>query len=131
MTFNIHDQSAGVINNVAGDQHIAGGQSGTVVTAAQAGEALQALGSGLAGVPLDDATAVEARAELDEIDAQMHVEQPDARSIAGHLDRLTRLLAGAGALATAGAALVTPLETLATWLGAAGQPVLALLQTLL
>jgi len=32
MTFNIGGQNAGIINNVAGDQHITGQQHGTLVT---------------------------------------------------------------------------------------------------
>ena len=41
MTFNIGSQSGGVINNVAGDQHITGPQYGTLVTT---GDARRALG---------------------------------------------------------------------------------------
>lgn len=46
---------------------------------------------------------------------------------AGALERFTRLLSSAGALATAGATLVEPLRALAGWLGGLGKPVLQLL----
>jgi len=46
------------------------------------------------------------------------------------LERLTRLLAAAGSLATSGAALLGPLHALAGWLGALGGPILALLPAL-
>jgi len=53
MTFNIGNQNAAIINNVAGDQRIEGGQHGTAVTAVSTEEARRAvreLRSGLAGL---------------------------------------------------------------------------------
>lgn len=52
---------------------------------------------------------------------------PAPQEVAGRLDRVTRALSRAGALAAAGAGLVGPLTTLGRWLGPAGAAVLALL----
>ena len=127
MSIQIKNQNAGVINNVDGDQVVYGGQHGTVVTGADARRAVRELRDALAGVALDDATAAEARAQIAEIDAAVHAPQPDKHRAAGPLKRLVKLLADAGSLATAGAALVGPLQTLAGWLGAHGAAILSLL----
>jgi hypothetical protein len=118
MTFNIGSQSGGVINNVGGDQHITGGQQGTVITTEQARQALHDLRDALSSAPLDQGTAAAARAEVTEMDAAMRDASPDRSRFAAALNRLTRLLTAAGSLASAGTALAGPLHTLATWVGA-------------
>ena len=130
MTFNIGSQTAGVINNVQGDQHITGSQQGVVVTAEDARQALGNLRQAVAGAGLDETTAVQARAHLAELDTTVRAAQPDRSRFARALERLTRLLAAAGPLATAGAALAGPLQALALWLGALGEPILHLLPAL-
>jgi hypothetical protein len=130
MTFNIGSQTGGIINNVAGDQRITGGQHGTVVTTEAAQRAVQELRDGLAATALDGPTATEARTRVDEIDTALRAPQPDRSRVAAALERLTRLLAAAGSLATAGVALIAPLHTLAGWLGTLGEPILRLLPAL-
>ena len=130
MTFNIGSQSGGVINNVAGDQHITGQQYGTLVTTEDARRALGELRHGVTTAGLGEATAAEAHADVAEMDEVLRAERPDKRRFAGALERLTRLLAAAGSLATSGAALLGPLHALAGWLGALGGPILALLPAL-
>ena len=127
MSPQIRDQHAVVINNVDGDQVIYGGQYGTVVTSEQARRAVHDLRDALAGAVLDDATAAEARGRVAEIDAEVRAPEPDKERAAGPLKRLVKLLADAGSLATAGAALIGPLQTLAGWLGAHGAAILGLL----
>jgi hypothetical protein len=127
MSPQIRDQHAGVINNVDGDQVIYGGQHGTMVTSEDARRAVHDLRDALAGAALDDATAAEARARVAEIDAEVHAPAPDKERAVGPLRRLVKLLANAGSLATAGAALIGPLQTLAGWLGAHGAAILGLL----
>lgn len=129
MTFNIGSQTGGVINNVAGDQHITGGQRGAV-TAGEARQALGDLGRAVAAAGLDETTAAQARAQVTEMETEMRTGRPDRSRFAGALERLTRLLSAAGSLSTAGAALIGPLHTLACWLGAAGASVLHLLPAL-
>lgn len=127
MTFNIGSQSGGIINNVAGDQHIAGGQRGRAVTAEAARRAVNDLRTVLAAAPLDEATAAEAQEQVEAIDAEVQRPQPDRPRVARSLESLTRVLAAAGSLATAGTALIGPLYTLAGWLGVLGEPVVRLL----
>jgi len=131
MTFNIGSQNAGNINNVARDQHITGGQHGTLVTPDAARQAVIDLRAGLRVTPFDEGTSAAADADLTEIEASMHQPEPDRAQIAPRLERLTRLLVAAGSLAAAGSSLLQPLHTLATWLGALGRPILALLPALL
>jgi hypothetical protein len=130
MTFNIGNQTGGVINNVAGDQHISGGQQGVLITTEDARRALAVLRRAVAAAGLDHATEASADAELSEMDDTIRAERPDRHRFAQALERLTRLLAAAGSLATGGAALVGPLHALANWLGAVGEPVLHLLPAL-
>jgi hypothetical protein len=130
MTFNIGSQSGGVINNVAGDQHITGQQHGTLVTTEDARRALGELRHAVTAAGLDEATAAGAHAQVAEMDGVLSAEHPDKPRFAGALERLTRLLSAAGALASGAAALIGPLHALAGWLGAIGGPVLALLPAL-
>jgi hypothetical protein len=128
MSFNIGNQNAGVINNVAGDQRIHGGQHGTLVTTEDALHTVGDLRAALAQVALDPDTSAVAREHVDEIESELrHEPEPDRAKVAETLERLTRVLTAAGAVTTAGAALVGPLQALAGWLGNLGGPVLALL----
>ena len=127
MSIHIKNQHGVVINNVDGDQMVYGGQHATVVTSEDARRAVHDLRDALADAALDDATVAEARARLAEIDAAVHAREPDKRRAAGPLKRLVKLLADAGSLATAGAALIGPLQTLASWLGAHGAAILSML----
>lgn len=130
MTFNIGSQTGGVINNIAGDQRISGSQQGVLVTADDARKALGSLRQAVASAGLDETTAAQAHAHLTELDTTMRAARPDRSRFARALERLTRLLAAAGPLATAGAALAGPLQALAVWLGALGEPILHLLPAL-
>ena len=130
-TFNFSgDQHAGIMNYAGGDQHIGGGQHVTVVTAPQARRAVRELWDGLTTTTLDESTAVEARAQLAEIDAAMQAPEPDRSRVEPFLKRLTQLLKAAGSLATASSSLIVPLHTLASWLGTLGGPILQMLTTL-
>jgi hypothetical protein len=131
MTFHIGNQTAGVVNNVAGDQRITGGQQGILVSPGEARQAVQDLRGAMSTVSFDDeATAAAARKHLETIDAEVQAPQPDRSRVARALEPLTRLLVAAGSLATAGATLIAPLHTLASWLGDLGRPILALLPAL-
>jgi hypothetical protein len=130
MTFNIGSQSGGVINNVAGDQHITGQQYGTLVTTEDARQALGDLRHGVTSAGLGGGTAADADAQVAEMDSALQAGRPDKPRFARALERLTRLLSAAGSLATSGAALLGPLHALAGWLGALGGPILALLPAL-
>ncbi len=127
MEIHVKNQTAGVITYVDGNQVIYGGLHGIVVTDEDACRAVHELREALASVALDRTGAAEARAQVAEIDAAVRTPQPDKRRAAGPLKRLTELLARAGSLTTASAALIGPLQILATWLGAHGTAILSLL----
>ena len=118
--------NAGVVN-MADKMTIYGNQYGTMAADEGARQAVRDLRTALAAAPLDRATRTRAGDQAAEIDAAMRAPQPDKSRIAGLLNQLTRLLAGAGALATASAALIGPLHTLVAWLGTLGVPILHLL----
>jgi hypothetical protein len=127
MNFKIGKQTAAVINNVAGNQQIAGGQHGAVIAAEEARQAVRELRDGLAATTLDAATAAEARAQLSEIDAAIHAPEPDRSRVARYLKRFTQLLVAAGSISASSAGLIGPLQTLAGWLGTLGEPILHML----
>jgi hypothetical protein len=115
MSQNIYGQQAGVANNVVGTLYSYGGQQGTVVTTGEVLGAVTQLREALAALPLDATAAAEARSRVDEIDAALTAAQPDPARVGNSLDRLERLLTRAGSLATAGASLTGPLQTLFRW----------------
>jgi hypothetical protein len=127
MSIRIKNQHGVVVNNVDGDQVIYGGQHGTMITSEDARRAVHDLRDALAGAALDNATAAEARARVAEIAAEVYAPEPDKERATGPLKRLVKLLTDAGSLATAGAALIGPLQTLVSWLGAHGAAIIGLL----
>ena len=126
MTFNIRNQTAGVINNVAGNQQV-GVQQGRVVETDDARQAVAELREAVLTASLPPEAKAEAQTHLEQVDAAVKEPEPDRSRVADSLRRLTSLLSSAGAFAAAGAALIGPLQTLATWLGELGQPIMQLL----
>jgi hypothetical protein len=121
MSFNIGSQHASVINNVAGDQY------NNITSAADAAIAVERLGQLLEQSQLPDDVARLAREQLELAASELALPSPDKPAVADRLGRLTKALASAGALATAGASLTGPLTSLAGWLGTLGDPILRLL----
>jgi hypothetical protein len=120
MEIQVNNQTAGVITYVDGNQVVYGGLHGTVFTDEDARRAVHELREALPGAALDGTGAAQARAQVAEIDAAIRGPRPDRRRAADTLRRLTELLVRAGSLTTASAALLGPLQTLATWLGVHG-----------
>jgi len=120
MTFNIHSQTAGVINQVAGDQNVYGGQHGTIGPLDSARNAVRDLRRAVDTAQLDQETAEAAKAQVVQIDVEMRKERPDPTTVESRLSKLTALLKSAGSLAAAGATIVGPIQTLVTWLGGLG-----------
>lgn len=120
MTFTIGSQQGNQINNVAGNQYLHGGQHGAVVTTDDARTLATDLRRALPHAALGRKDARAALTAIDEIDAGLAGRQPDRPRVAAAVERLTRLLSAAGALAGAGAALAGPLGGLAAWLGGLG-----------
>lgn len=126
MTFNIRNQRAGLINNVAGSQYV-GVQQGRVVGTDEARQAVAELREALLTVSLPTEAKAEAQARIEQVDAGVQEPEPDRSRVADSLRRLTGILSSVGAFAAAGAALIGPLQTLAAWLGEFGQPIMQLL----
>ncbi len=133
MTFNIGSQSGGVVNNVAGNQRVEGGQHGVMVSREDAASAAATLLELLASTHLT-ALSDEDRASVHEdaavITEEMAAPEPSPQKVAGRLERLTSVLSAAGAFVGAGAALVAPLTSIASWLGPLGGSVLQMLPVL-
>jgi hypothetical protein len=126
--FNIGSQQAGVINNVAGDQRISGGQHGTAsFGVTEALEQLDRLRVEIQRLELPEAERGQALGAIDAAQAELREPEPDRRRTAGHLERLVGILRQTGALLTAGAAVVGPLQSLAAFLGPFGASLAALL----
>ena len=69
----------------------------------------------------------ETKRELTSVQEQLGTAEADKRTVARSLERFTEILKDVGALAAASNSLSGPLQTLASWLGAAGKPILGLL----
>jgi hypothetical protein len=120
MTFNIGHQHAAVVNNVAGDQTVHGGQYGYVLAPPEVIAAVRAVRAHLNELPLGADLHARADAELADLDHQMITGRTTQRDTA---DRLSRLLAAArqtGAIITSASSLGTAISTIAHWLGPLG-----------
>lgn len=118
MTFHIGSQDAHVINNVARDQW-----NEVALTDDDAREQIRQLRRALEGAGLPPALSQDARGHLDQAEVEIR-RGPDSKPAASQrLKELTEVLGSAGALATAGGALLGPLGALAGWLGGLGKPI--------
>jgi hypothetical protein len=117
------NQQGGVVNNVAGNQTVHGGQSAVFTAGGQEVRGLvrERRSSGRC---CRRQSSQRWGPELDSLDEEVARPEPDREAVAGRLGRITRLLSSAGALATASTGLIGPLGALAGWLGALGQPIL-------
>ena len=133
MTFNIGSQSGGVVNNVGGNQRVEGGQHGVQVSREDAASAAATLRELLARTDLS-ALSDEDRASVHEdataISDEMASPEPSPDKVVGRLERLTSILSAGGARAGAGAALLGPLTSIASWIGPLGASVLGVLAAL-
>ncbi|GAA1865208.1 hypothetical protein GCM10009715_10480 [Paeniglutamicibacter psychrophenolicus] len=128
MSFNIGNQTAGVVNNVAGNQWIYGDQRGKAVGTGAVREAVRKLRGAVDDVALDDATSVAVSAGLVEIESELEAQEPERSRVRDALEKVTVLLTSAGAIAAAGQALVGPITSVASWVGSWGPAVAHLLR---
>jgi hypothetical protein len=122
--FTIGSQQAVTINQAARDQTI-NNPAGTLTIAPQG--AVADLRGALQAAALPDPTRREAEQTLDAVEAELESPGPDKARIGTLVARLTETLKEAGALATAGESLLSPLKKLTSWLAPAGQAALGLL----
>lgn len=122
MVFHIGSQHADLINNVAGDQW-----NQVTIGDDEAREQVRHLRAALerGGLPAD--VGPEARAHLEEVEAEMRRPKPRKAAVAAGLKKLAQVLISAGTLARAGGALAGPLGAVAGWLGGLGKPILDML----
>jgi hypothetical protein len=90
----------------------------------QALNAVRTLRGSLAGLDLRGEVRSAAGRTLDEIEDELRIADPDRGVITARLERFTELLTDAGAVASAGASLIRPIRTIATWLGPIGAALL-------
>jgi hypothetical protein len=119
-TFNIGNQQAGAIFQAAGDQTIHHGEGAMSVEALNAVSELRTLVEAGALRSGDKRDALKA---LDRVETELRDDAPEKSRVADNLQRLARLLDGAGALAGA----TNALRGLATWLGPLGVGLLRML----
>ncbi len=124
--FNIGSQQ-GNVSNVAGDMTVYGGQHYTGFPAELIWQELGNLQRAISAMGLDPAVQKEAAALLADADHELSRAGRDAKKVARPIERLAGLLKNIGAIAVSGAALIDPLQRIASWLGPAGQAILHLI----
>src|SRR5262245_19287801 len=83
----------------------------------QALNAVRTLRASLDGLDMPDTVHSRADAALVEIAGELRMPDPDRVVITGRLGRFIDLLDDVGVFAGAGASLIRPIRTIATWLG--------------
>lgn len=130
MTFNIANQSGGVINNVGGDQYVSGSQSGVSnVSLADARNAANVLQSLLGSVDIPATVREELQGDLAEVNRELAKPEPDQPKVAHRLTDIVQHVIGASSLIGATKEIFGTLNTLAQWLGPAGAHLLAMLSS--
>ena len=116
-----------IVNNVGGDQLVAGGQQSAVGDVREGRRLLEALRAQLRAAELPGPVGSAADAMVDGLHAERCASRPDRPAIADRLKRLTQILLSAGALVSAATGVGAPIAALAGWLGAVGRPIRAAL----
>jgi hypothetical protein len=124
VSFNIGNQQAGVVNNVAGDQTIHGGQHGALVLDVEQGRMLLAdLRRQVAGASLPDGDRTAALADIDACERALDRDEPNAPSLASRLGAVAQIVITAGAVVSAGTGIGAALAAIAAWLGPVGNSI--------
>ena len=125
--FNIGSQH-GNVSNVAGDMTVYGGQHYTGFPAELIRQELGNLQRAISAMGLDPThVQKEAAALLADADHELSRAGRDAKKVARPIERLAGLLKNIGAIAVSGAALIDPLQRIASWLGPPGHAILHLI----
>lgn len=125
MTFNIGNQQAGQINNVANDQTIYGGQHGSVggVDVERGRTVLADLRRQVAAASLPDGARTAALGHIDACERALDGDEPDARSLGSRLGTVAQVVVTAGAVVSAGTGIGAALAAVAAWLGPVGESI--------
>jgi len=124
--FNINNQTAGVVNNVEGNQYIHGDQRSQMVQSGAVREAVQELERGISSLGLPDTQLAAITGHLSEIDKEVGRTHPEPEKVVDPLKKITEIASAAGAFAT----LAGPIQSLVAWLGPLGQPIAKILSGL-
>lgn len=124
VAFHIGSQQAGAIYQAAGDQTI-GHAGGTLALGAL--RAVDDLRTALESAPVPAAAKHEVEHALEAVESELGAPEPDRGRIARRLERIIGILGKAGALASTGESLLSPLRSIASFAGAAGATALRLL----
>jgi hypothetical protein len=127
--FNIGSQQ-GNVSNVAGDMTVHGGQQYLAAPVDAVREELANLRLALSMIDLDPEVQRSVEDLMTEAGQELDQPHPDKQKVARPIERLTSLLSDAGAVTAAGAALIDPLQRIASWLGASGQAILHILSVI-
>ena len=125
--FNIGSQH-GNISNVAGDMTMHGNQEYVAAYGDMVREELTKLQRALSTTGIDREVKKSVMELLTNSHRELDKSNPDPQKVAGSIEQLTRLLKDAGALSVAGAALIDPLQRIASWLGSSGQAIVQLMR---
>jgi len=125
-TFNIGSQH-GNISNVGGDMTVYGGQRYTALPTDMILQELGNIQRIISSMDLDSAVRKAATAFLTDAGRELGQPDHDAEKVAGPIEGLARLLRRIGAISAGGAALIDPLQRIASWLGVAGEAILHLI----
>ncbi len=125
-TFNIGSQHGNIIN-VGGNMTAYGGQHYAGLPAELIRQELGNLQRVISAMDLDPAVREAATALLADAGHELGRGHHDANKVARPIERLAGLLKDIGAIAVSGAALIGPLQHIASWLGPAGQAILHLI----
>jgi hypothetical protein len=117
-------QTAGVINNIAGDQVNYGGVQGTIQDLQQQVADVETIRRLLDEVPLTERDRTSSVEAVERLHEELTKPEPSKPKAAAALDDLTTVLKAAGVLAGAGLALVDPIGRIAVGIGAAAASVL-------
>ncbi len=133
MTFNIGTQTAGVVNNVIGDQHVSGSQTGigpTAVGLSETRAAMSQLRALLASADLPHPLVDHVQTELGEAEIELSRTHPDRSVIAKRLRRVIEAGALTQTLVRASQQIAGALHLVIQWLGPAGAHLVGLLPAL-
>ena len=124
--FNFYGEVRSTNTNMAGRDISITDSRGSQVTLQEARSEARRLREQVRRMNLAPDVEADAARELRSVEEQLGAASADTRTVAQSLERLTKILQDAGALAAAGNALLGPIGSLAHWLGAAGRPLLGL-----
>jgi hypothetical protein len=126
VTFNVGSQH-GNVSNIAGDMTVHGGQHYTALPADMIRQELENIHRSISAMQLSPEIRKKAAALLADVGRELGQPGCNAEKVARPVKRLAGLLSDIGAISAAGAALIGPLQAIASCLGPVGESILHLI----